>query len=101
MREVLKPRRASYLRKRVFERDLGFCAKCQKFDARWHHDHIIALADDGRDDLANSQTLCRTCHTLKTGREAGTRAHVKRLADKHETHLRRMNPANPRGCEER
>lgn len=71
--------RKTLLRKQVAERDEGICAKCGRYDAKWEHDHILALWNGGRDDLANSQTLCRSCHLRKTVGETPVRAKTDRL----------------------
>lgn len=86
---VAKPRRNTLLRKRVFERDGGICAKCGRFDAKWEHDHIVALWSGGKDDLDNSQTLCRRCHLGKSVGETPVRAKTDRLRERHRLTQRR------------
>ncbi|WP_143557744.1 HNH endonuclease, partial [Snodgrassella communis] len=36
-------------------------------------DHIVNIAAGGTDELSNLQTLCRSCHQLKTRRESARR----------------------------
>ena len=66
-------------RVRILERDRGLCQEClrqgrvtpvgaTKFSA--FVDHIKPKAEGGTDDDNNLQTLCRTCHQVKTQREA-------------------------------
>ena len=47
--------------------------RCQNIDCgkagRLEVDHIIPLAQGGRDDPDNLQTLCRSCHMEKTAQE--------------------------------
>jgi 5-methylcytosine-specific restriction endonuclease McrA len=84
-RTAIKTRivRNKLLRKRVFERDGGICCDCQRYDARWEHDHQRPLSMGGRDDLDNSVTRCRECHRRKTSGEAPLRAKADRLAERH------------------
>ena len=82
-------KRNSLLRKRVFERDQGFCAKCGRYDAKWIHDHRIPLWQGGKDNLENSQTLCRRCEKPKTGAETTARAKADRIRQRHELTQRR------------
>ena len=79
-------------RKRLWQRDRGYCAGCgivqprksRVHEEKWHVDHIKPLweqkgkkfdeidLDYWRED--NLQTLCTECHTKKTSREAAERA---------------------------
>nr|DAU34039.1 MAG TPA: HNH endonuclease [Caudoviricetes sp.] len=59
------------LRESVLIRDQYQCRQCgcvvlQK-DAEC--DHIVPLADGGRDEMENLQTLCKTCHGGKSAAE--------------------------------
>mgnify|MGYP000004505699 CR=1 FL=1 len=66
-------------RQRILERDCGLCQEClrqgrvtvcgHKPYSAWC-DHIVPKAEGGTDDDDNLQTLCRSCHTEKTAREA-------------------------------
>ena len=77
-------KRNTLLRKRVFERDQGICAKCGRFDAKWEADHLVALWTGGKDALDNMQTLCRRCHLAKSVGETPVRAKTDRLRARHE-----------------
>ncbi|MGW0523064.1 HNH endonuclease [Crossiella sp. NPDC003009] len=56
------------------------CVTCRG----WHPalviriDHVVPLADGGRDEPGNVQVLCMECHADKTSREAVERAHRRR-----------------------
>lgn len=55
-----------HTRQRVFERDLGVCAKCGKHPLlrECHIDHIIS-GKAGSNNIAILRVLCRRCHTLR------------------------------------
>lgn len=72
------------LRKLVFERDQGVCAKCGRYDPKWIHDHIIELWEFGEDTLENSQTLCKLHSDEKTFGKFAARAKTDRLAARHD-----------------
>lgn len=81
------------LRRKVWERDQGKCAKCGRFDTKWIHEHVNPLWRKGPDTLENSETHCRHCATEKTSQEAGERAKADRIAQRHElTKQRRALP---------
>ncbi len=55
----------------VLKRDYYLCQdkECGRpVGASGHVDHIIPKAKGGTDDMDNLQTLCRECHSVKTGR---------------------------------
>ena len=53
-------------RVKALDRDGWHCVRCQKW-GRLEVDHVQPLEDDGElYDLGNLQTLCRSCHILKT-----------------------------------
>lgn len=67
----------SYARGLVWKRDRGVCAGCGAVGPRkgvgrreeatgWEVDHVVELADGGKGDLSNLQTLCVACHARKT-----------------------------------
>ena len=66
-------------RERILSRDAGLCQQCLR-EGRLNHcagkkfgayvDHVRPKAQGGTDDDSNLETLCRTCHTAKTQREA-------------------------------
>ena len=72
-------KRNSLLRKRLWDRDQGICAKCGRYDAKAEIDHIVALWSGGKDALDNLQTLCRRCHLGKSVSETPIRAKTDRL----------------------
>lgn len=88
-------KRDSALRRKVYERDQGVCCQCQRYDAKWEHDHIVSLAIGGSDDLANSRTLCRRHHAEKTSTETTARAKADRLAEREALtrQRRKLSPA--------
>jgi 5-methylcytosine-specific restriction protein A len=55
------------LREQIFDRDDRKCVKCGS-DEYLHCDHVAELVDGGTSDPANLQTLCRSCHSIKTSR---------------------------------
>nr|DAF35842.1 MAG TPA: HNH endonuclease [Caudoviricetes sp.] len=59
------------LRESVLIRDQYQCRQCGCVvlpkDAEC--DHIVPLADGGRDEMENLQTLCKTCHAEKSAAE--------------------------------
>ena len=59
------------LRESVLLRDQYQCRRCGCVvlpkDAEC--DHVVPLADGGRDEMENLQTLCRTCHAEKSAGE--------------------------------
>lgn len=61
------------IRKRILSRDKGLCQVCKANDrvsvAR-QVDHIIPKAEGGQDEDDNLQSICITCHQLKTAAEA-------------------------------
>lgn len=77
------------LRQKVYDRDKGICAICQRFDAKWEADHKTELWEGGKDTLANMQTLCRRHHQDKTSGAAPVRAKTDRLRERHELTLSR------------
>ena len=65
---VLNRRRWSRVRRAVLNRDGWRCRRCRRYGNEC--DHVTPL-DRGGDpwDMANLQTLCRTCHIRKTAAE--------------------------------
>lgn len=70
------------VRKVVIERDMGMCQVCKaegRVTAGREVDHIVSKAkagqmgwrDDQIDDPKNLQTICTTCHKIKTAAENG------------------------------
>ncbi|AKI28286.1 HNH endonuclease [Moraxella catarrhalis] len=60
------------LRLQVLKRDKYLCQMC-KADARYTHatdvDHIIPKAKGGTDNMVNLQSLCSSCHKIKTAQD--------------------------------
>lgn len=58
-------------RRQVFDRDGWRCRRCGHYGTvhTLQADHIVPLAQGGRDTNGNMQTLCAACHALKTGEE--------------------------------
>ena len=58
-------------RLRILRRDAFVCAACSRvaYGQAAHVDHIRPLEDGGTDAASNLQTLCRSCHGVKTRRE--------------------------------
>ena len=55
------------IRKQLFRRDCGKCAKCGAISGRWDADHILSVSEGGGAcDINNFQTLCDKCHKDKT-----------------------------------
>lgn len=62
------------LRQEILLRDKGLCQECRRrgrLTKATHVDHIKPKADGGTDDPVNLQSLCKTCHEVKTIRENG------------------------------
>lgn len=60
----------------------SLCARAGLATLAVDMDHIIPLSrDDSVDDESNWQSLCKTCHNLKTVRERGDRTRQKIGAD--------------------
>ena len=59
------------------------CAACVLlFPARFLRiDHVVPLADGGRDVMSNLQILCVDCHRVKSSTEASERAYAAREQD--------------------
>lgn len=64
--------RLQAMRARLFARD-PLCAECRKHGRTalaTVRDHVVALAEGGKDDYTNEQGLCVDCHGEKTSRES-------------------------------
>jgi 5-methylcytosine-specific restriction endonuclease McrA len=61
-------------RQAVLVRDAWQCLGCGVVAQSAHADHIVPVSEGGaRYDVANGQTLCRSCHGRKTRREQALR----------------------------
>lgn len=73
----------------------GRCRECEHrialVDTLW--DHILPLCLSGTNDPDNWQGLCRSCHSVKTKREADMRAKADRQRRFHEGTKKRRGPA--------
>ncbi len=56
------------VRKYVFQRDNFQCQSCGKkaSETQLNIDHIIPLAQGGKNDISNLQTLCQNCNSTKS-----------------------------------
>ena len=69
------------IRQIVFIRDRWICQDCGRFCVEkagapglWPHcDHIVPKSQGGSDEPHNRQTLCGSCHSVKTRREEGAK----------------------------
>ena len=58
------------IRKYVLKRDGGICQMCGKSEKTMIVDHIQELKDGGEPySYDNLQTLCKSCHNIKTAKE--------------------------------
>jgi len=60
-------------RKRVLSGSGYLCVACSqsgRVSLATVADHIVPLAEDGRDNEANMQGLCADCHATKTAEES-------------------------------
>jgi 5-methylcytosine-specific restriction protein A len=65
-------RRLQRLRKRLFDQH-PLCVLCEaqgRATTATIRDHVIPLAEGGRDDETNVQALCRECSDAKTGEDS-------------------------------
>jgi 5-methylcytosine-specific restriction endonuclease McrA len=58
----------SVWRREVYERDGYQCGFCGEIGVRLQADHILpfSLYPEKKFDVANGQTLCKSCHAAKT-----------------------------------
>jgi 5-methylcytosine-specific restriction protein A len=65
-------RRLQVMRASLFSR-CPLCVKCLEDDLvvpATERDHVIPLAEGGRDDESNEQALCSACHETKSAAES-------------------------------
>lgn len=63
----------SALRRQVLERDDYLCQVClnaKRISKANEVDHIIPKASGGRDTVGNLRAICKSCHSVKSLREA-------------------------------
>ena len=61
------------VRRRVLVRDKHQCRACKRkgiYVPAGEVDHIVPKSQGGSDDLSNLESLCRTCHQVKTQGES-------------------------------
>lgn len=69
----IRGRKLQALRRRLLT-EQPLCVACQKHGrirAAEHRDHILALANGGKDVESNTQALCAECHREKTAADLG------------------------------
>lgn len=58
---------SAVIRQELYKRDEGFCYCCGEQTEDWEADHIKPVfLGGGGCDLTNYQTLCKSCHQLKS-----------------------------------
>jgi 5-methylcytosine-specific restriction endonuclease McrA len=68
--KLYRSNRWKRLRKKVLMRDEFSCLECGR--PANQVDHIVALRDGGEEfDQDNLQSLCNSCHSIKTAKEVG------------------------------
>ena len=70
--ERIRGGKLQHLRARLFDRH-PLCVACEadgRVTIATIRDHVVPLAEGGRDDEANTQGLCASCHDAKSQREA-------------------------------
>lgn len=77
--------RSNYAKSCVKKRDKGICAKCGvfcRYRNEWQLDHIKPLIEAKGDktywELPNLQTLCNSCHSVKTVAENVARRRARK-----------------------
>ena len=61
----------SVIRKKLFKLDKGACRECGEITKDWEADHIIPVhRGGGACTLTNFQTLCKSCHKVKTYKQS-------------------------------
>ena len=62
------------IRKYILKRDGGICQICGRSEKSMIVDHIKEIKDGGEPySYDNLQTLCKSCHNIKTAREVANR----------------------------
>ena len=57
------------LRKHHTSRQAGYCGHCSSVATKMHLDHILRVADGGKDTIDNTWLICAECHKIKTSSE--------------------------------
>ena len=64
------------VRTHILKRDGGICQMCGRSEKSMIVDHIKEIKDGGEPySYDNLQTLCKSCHNIKTAREVANRLH--------------------------
>jgi len=70
--ERIRGRELDRIRQRILARDGDACVDCGRvYDLEI--DHVIPLSEGGSNLDLNLQTLCKSCHKLKSNKEAQKR----------------------------
>jgi hypothetical protein len=65
------------LRKHHEQKQEGVCAHCKRHDlSPLQLDHVLRIADGGKDTIVNTWLICKDCHQIKTSAE-GYRSRFK------------------------
>lgn len=94
MEHRIRGRRLAAIREAHF-RLWPLCADCEKKDPpvtrlATELDHIVALANGGKDEQSNRQGLCGECHRTKTNIDLGYKPKVQIGLDGYPTEAHRM-----------
>lgn len=71
--ERIRGHKLTVIRQRVLLRDEYTCRKCGRVGMDLQIDHIVPLHLGGNNSISNLQSLCKTCHKLKSDKEEGDR----------------------------
>jgi 5-methylcytosine-specific restriction protein A len=72
-----------------YRREHSECAACGTTDGTMHLDHIVPVSQGGSMwDVRNFQTLCNSCHSIKTKREQHTPLPYRYNLDKEKIPLK-------------
>lgn len=74
------------VRLRVFERERGLCHRCRrKISAsdKWTLEHVVALANGGRNAEENLACTCEWCLPIKNAQDVAIKAKGARIRARH------------------
>jgi 5-methylcytosine-specific restriction enzyme A len=69
--ERIRGHKLTVIRQRILLRDEYTCQICGRVSAQLEVDHIVPLSMGGNNSISNLQSLCKTCHKLKSDRDRG------------------------------